>query len=98
MPICVTTPFNRLPDDKKLPTDADINRMLQLGRLVLTAPRTAKKPRTRDPAVVRSLKESAIVTKELSSPLGMVRLRRRMNSQDAWRIEVLAPAEELSPT
>ena len=94
-PICVVTPFNRLPELRKLPTDADLERLRGLGRTFVTAPRVGKRSGARDPAVVRSLKEQDIVTRDLSTEVGMVRFRRSL-TETAWRAEVFAPALELA--
>ncbi len=94
-PICLVTPFNRLPESKKLPTEVDIDRLLGKGRLILTSPRSSKKSKQRDPAVVRSLRESQIVIRELTSAIGMTRLRRKANSVQHWNLEIFPPAQEL---
>jgi len=94
-PVCVVTPFNRLPDLQKLPTEPDVARIKDLGRLFLTAPSSAKRNRQRDPAVLRSLRESQIEVRDLSMPVGLVRLRCRVGQEADWRCEAFLPAQEL---
>lgn len=93
-PICVVTPFNRLPDARKLPTQADLTRIQQQGRVFLTSPRITRKPVAKDQAVIRSLRESSIVIRDLSSDVGMVRFRKT-NTETMWRSEVFPAAAEL---
>ena len=93
-PICVVAPFNRQPDSRKLPTEADIDRLAALGRLFLTAsPRSGPQGKGRDPAVVRGLRESGIVTRDLRTQVGLVRARRKFSDAE-WRVEVFKPSYE----
>ena len=95
-PICVVTPFNKLPLGKKLPTKDDVERIRSLGRLFLTSQiEGAGRSRVRDAAVVRSLKENGIALREMRSPIGLVRMRRTVASGTAWRPETFGPATEI---
>lgn len=95
-PMLIVTPFNKLPIGKKLPTRADVERIRAFGRLFLTgAVESARRSKSSDAAVVRSLKENGIVRRELRAPIGLVRMRRGMGSHDGWNVEVFAPASEV---
>lgn len=94
-PICVVTPFNKLPLGKKLPTAEDIKRIRSTGRLFLTSGLEGTgQSKGRDAAVVRSLKENGIVLRDLRSAMGLVRMRRAIASGSTWQAETFAPAVE----
>ena len=97
-PICIVAPFNKQPDARKLPTDADIERISALGSLYLTAPpRGGARIKGREAAVVRSLRESGIETRDLRTPIGLVRARRAFTAGSDWRVEVFEPAYQPEP-
>lgn len=90
-PMSVATPFNRQPDNRKLPTTADIVRLSGLSSaLFLTSVARNAPARGREAAVERSLRERGIVIRDAATPIGMVRLRKHEGSD--WRREVFAPA------
>lgn len=90
-PLAVVTPFNKLPDERKLPTAADIGRLNDLtSRLYQTAPAVRTSSRGRDATVERGLRDSNIVLRDAAQPLGMVRCR--WHSLAGWREEVFPPA------
>lgn len=93
-PLCVVTPFNRLSGPRKLPTAADIERMKSRGRIFLTAPNSGLRLKMREPAVLRSLRESGISTRDLAVPIGMVRFRRRVEPSADWTVELQGGATE----
>ena len=94
-PIGLVTPFNSLPDGKKLPTAADISRLTShTSRLLSSSQRPTTSTRGRDPAVERSLRESQIQIRDLATPFGMVRCRRQPGA--TWNLEVFQPAAELT--
>lgn len=95
-PICIVTPFNRLPASKKLPTKGDVDRIRSLGRLFVTGGiEGVGHSKGRDASVVRSLKENGITLRDLRTPLGLVRMRREAFPNAVWRAETFAPAMEL---
>ena len=95
-PICVVTPFNKLPLGKKLPTKEDVVRLRSLGRLFLTSEvESAIRSKGRDAAVVRSLRENGIALRDMRSPIGLARMRRTIGSGTAWQAETFAPAAEI---
>jgi Metallo-beta-lactamase superfamily len=94
-PLGVVTPFNRLPDDKKLPTAEDVLRMQRLtSRLFQTAPAQRSNSRGREPAVERGLVENNIIIRDSAVALGLVRLR--WSSSAGWKAELFPPAAELA--
>ena len=94
-PMSVVTPYNRLPDSKKLPTDDDVQRMRMRGRLLQTSPHAGTRITTRDPAVARGLRESNIELRDLKGELGIVRFRRRLGSSSTqWATELHGAAFE----
>lgn len=96
-PACsVVTPFNRLSEASKLPTEHDLKRLMSLGRVFVAGPTSLRKPGARDPAVVRSLRESDIEFRDLRTGLGMVRLRRSIGADVGWRAETISPAREVT--
>lgn len=93
-PLAVVTPFNKLPDDKKLPTADDVLRLQSLAsRVFQTAPAGRSNARGRGAAVERGLIESNIVIRDSAVALGLVRLR--WSAQAGWRTELFPPAAEL---
>lgn len=95
-PICVVTPFSKLPLGKKLPTKEDIDRIRSVGRLFLTSQlESGGRSKLRDPAVVRSLKENGIALRQLRSPIGLVRMRRTLTLGASWQPETFSPAAEI---
>lgn len=99
--VSLITPFNHLPEKSKLPTDADIDRLAQLSSTIyLTGPKSFRKSvGGREHAVERSLREACIELRSLRSPLGMVRLRRKISgaasSVSGWRAAVYPPATQV---
>ncbi len=93
-PVCVVTPFNRLPASSKLPTETDIARLTALGQVYVAGPRNLPRPRSRAQAVERSLRECDIEIRDLRSALGMVRLRRGVGDEGGWRAQLFPPAHE----
>lgn len=94
-PVSIVTPFNRLPEARKLPTNEDVGRIAHLsGRFYATSPARRGTTRGRDPAVERSLRESNIVIKPTAAPLGLVR-SRRLSGATEWLTEVFPPAYEI---
>jgi hypothetical protein len=90
-PIGVVTPFNRLPDERKLPKTSDVERLQNLtSRLYQTAPAIRSSSRGREAAVDRGLRDSSIVLRDAAQPLGMVRCRWR--SDAGWNEQVFPPA------
>ena len=90
-PIGVVTPFNRLPDSKKLPTSTDIARLkAATGDLYSTSELYASENKGRDAVVERGIRESGIIIRDLIAPLGLVRCRRSTNGR--WRTETFPPA------
>ena len=95
-PLAVVTPFNKLPDERKLPTAADVARLNGLtSRLYQTAPAIRTSLRGREAAVDRGLRDCNIVLRDATQPLGMVRCRWR--SLTGWSEEVFPPAMLLAP-
>jgi hypothetical protein len=94
-PASVVTPYNRLPDSRKLPTHDDVQRMRTHGRLLQTSPHAGTRIMTRDPAVARGLRESNIELRDLKGELGLVRFRRRLGtSSTPWASELHGAAFE----
>jgi beta-lactamase superfamily II metal-dependent hydrolase len=93
-PLAAITPFNRLKESQKLPRPEDVARVkAKSSRVFLTAdPRTGVGRRARNPAVIRSLRESGIVTRERPTELGMVRFRQNVG---AWKVELFGAAAEV---
>lgn len=95
-PLAVVTPFNKLPDERKLPTTADVARLNGLTRrLYQTAPAIRTSSRGREATVDRGLRDNNIVLRDAAQPLGMVRCRWR--SLTGWSEEVFPPAMLLTP-
>jgi hypothetical protein len=95
-PVAVVTPFNKLPDARKLPKAADVVRLTDLtSRLYQTAPAIRTTSRGREAAVERGLRDNNIVLRDAAQPLGMVRCRWR--SLTGWSEEVFPPATLLTP-
>jgi len=95
-PLAVVTPFNQLPDERKLPTAADVARLNGLSsRLYQTAPAIRTSSRGREATVDRGLRDSNIVLRDAALPLGMVRCR--WHSRTGWSEEVFPPAMLLTP-
>lgn len=95
MPLAVITPFNRLPDSRKLPTFEDLARLTSLTReLYLTAPAHRSSPRRRAAAVERGLRESNISIRESAVPLGLVRSRKRVGHE--WVTQLFHPATRIA--
>jgi beta-lactamase superfamily II metal-dependent hydrolase len=94
LPLGVVTPFNRLPDDKKLPTTDDVLRLQSLtSRLFQTAPALRSNTRGREAAVERGLVESNIVIRDSAVAVGLVRMR--WNDATGWTTALFPPAAEL---
>lgn len=94
-PMSVVTPYNRLPDSSKLPTESDVQRMRSRGRLLQTSPHAGTRIMTRDPAVARGLRESNIALRDMKGELGMVRFRRRLGAASTqWASELHGAAFE----
>ena len=93
-PLAAITPFNRLKDSQKLPRPEDVARIkAKSSRVFLTAdPRLGGRRRARNPAVLRSLRESGIATREPAGDLGLVRFRR---VDSAWEVELFGAAVEM---
>ena len=90
-PVAVVTPFNKLPEARKLPTALDIERLSALTReLIATAPTRSLAARGRETSVERSFKESGIVIRSSASPLGLIRLRKREAQE--MSIQLFPPA------
>lgn len=90
-PLAVVTPFNKLPDERKLPTAADVARLNGLtSRLYQTAPAIRSSSRGREATVDRGLRDNNIVLRDAAQPLGMVRCRWR--SLTGWSEDVFPPA------
>ena len=95
-PLAVVTPFNKLPDERKLPTADDVTRLHGLtSRLYQTAPAIRTSSRGREAAVDRGLRDNNITLREAAQPLGMVRCRWR--SLTGWSEAVFPPAMRLAP-
>ena len=97
-PVCIVTPFNKLPRSKKLPTDADVTRLSQRsGKLFLTSqPGNAMPIHARDSVTQRSLRESGIKLQNIAKNLGAVRLRRKVGAcAMTWNTELLGAAFEI---
>lgn len=94
-PMSIVTPYNRLPDSRKLPTENDVQRMRARGRLLQTSPHAGTRIMTRDPAVARGLRESNIELRDMKGELGMVRFRRRLGAASTqWAAEMHGAAFE----
>ena len=94
-PVSVVTPYNRLPDSRKLPTANDVQRMRSRGRLLQTSPHAGTRIMTRDPGVARGLRESNIELRDMKGELGMVRFRRRLGAASTqWAFELHGAAFE----
>ncbi len=94
-PVSVVTPYNRLPDPRKLPTEDDVQRIRTHGRLLQTSPHAGTRIMTRDPAVARGLRESNIELRDMKGELGLVRFRRRLGTPSTqWAAELHGAAFE----
>jgi hypothetical protein len=90
-PTGVLTPYNRGAPTSRPPTDADVERIAGLcGASYVTTRRFGPRGPVRDAAVARGLRESGIVTRSLQNPIGIVRLRKRIDA--GWRVELFPPA------
>ena len=90
-PIAVVSPFNKLSDARKLPKETDLQRLKDATHsLYLTASSKWRRDRARDPSVERSLIEANIEIRDLATPIGMVRCRRKPRSD--WHTEVFPSA------
>jgi beta-lactamase superfamily II metal-dependent hydrolase len=90
-PLAVVTPFNKLPDERKLPTAADVARLKGLtSRLYQTAPAIRPSSRGREATVDRGLRDSNIVLRDAAQSLGMVRCR--WSPLTGWSEQVFPPA------
>lgn len=95
-PVCVVTPFNKLPIGKKLPKTSDVVRIRSLGKLFISGEVDGKaRSKGRDAAVERSLRENGIALRDLRTPVGVVRMRRSVNSPGQWQTELFPPASEV---
>ncbi len=93
-PTALVAPFNSLPVGKKLPTTSDVSRLIsRSGGLYSSAVGQGGGRAEREPAVERSLRESAIQIRDRATPIGLVRCRKRPGS--LWKVEVFSPAGQL---
>lgn len=90
-PTSIATPFNKLPNTKKLPTAADISRIAdKSSALYITAPPSRQSLRGLEPSVIRSLRESQIEIRKAATDLGVV--RSRWSPQNGWTTELFGAA------
>jgi hypothetical protein len=90
-PISVIAPFGKGKGDTRPPTESDIARVKARSSTVfVTAPHVSSKSSTRNAAITRGLREGGIQTRTLKRPMGLVRFRRKANSQ--WGYEMFGPA------
>ena len=84
---------------KKRPSPDDVSRILaSTPDAFSTSPvRTGSVPRTRDPAVERTMREVALRRRRLTSRLGAVRARRQAGHRDSkWCVNLFGAAMHLS--
>ena len=93
-PFAILAPWRR--GNRSLPTDDDVRRILTRTRdAYATAKNDAVRPRHRDNAIERTIRESGISLRRTPPP-GVVRLRRAIAPRTQWRVELLGDACQLS--
>lgn len=94
-PLSVVTPFNHLPEARKLPTEADRKRIAAYsGSFYATAHASRQQLRGVDAAVTRGLRENGIEIRKSASELGLVRSRWTAASQ--WTSELFGAAHKIA--
>ena len=91
------TPWRR--GGHSLPTVEDIKRILSLTRnayTTATGQRAKKQVRSRNHAVQRTLKESGVTIRQAPISTGRVRLRRKLNQNASWQVELTGSASHLN--
>lgn len=93
-PISVVTPFNKLTESKKLPTQEDRARILGYSsQLFATAPTSRQQLKGVEASVARSLRESGIDIRKAGSELGAVRCRWKLST--GWTTELFGVAHQV---
>lgn len=93
-PISVVTPFNRLPQARKLPTEQDRQRISAYSSaLYATADASRQQLKGMEASVVRGIRESNIEIRKAGSDLGLVRCRWTQASQ--WTTELFGAAHKV---
>ena len=97
-PIAILTPWRR--GGKELPRISDVQRILTLtSRAFVTGSRgklAGQSIRKRSRAVEKTIKESGVKISSVSTSNGMIRLRKRFNSQSDWDIQTFGSGRPLT--
>ena len=89
-PFAVLTPWRRC--GRSLPRQRDAQRILSHTPNAYATARTSSSTARRSTAVERTIRESGVELRRLVLSPGAVRLRRRIDSQARWEVEMFGPA------